>query len=242
MVTKPAPSIFRISLPEKIMNTLLHDCTFSRGSQNLSGTPQSFWLSGLIFCLLLTAGICAQTPTTEDDLLDRSLEDLTQIEVTSVSKKEEKLFQTAAAVYVITQEDIRRSGMTSIPELLRLVPGMNVAQIDGSRWAIGSRGFSGRFSNKLLVLVDGRSVYNLSFGGVYWEHLDQMLEDIERIEVIRAARADNRPSVPSTMGHEVATNPFLRCDDAAFRGRVALDSALSGVEMFAEVRKLRNEF
>jgi len=135
-------------------------------------------------CLLaVTITVQAQTPAS--DLTDKSLEDLMNIEVTSVSKKEEKLFQTAAAVYVITQEDIRRSGMTSIPDLLRQVPGLDVAQIDGSKYAITARGFNGRFANKLLVLIDGRSVYSPETSGVYWQVQDLLLEDIERIEVIR---------------------------------------------------------
>ncbi len=107
------------------------------------------------------------------------------IEVVSVSKKEEKLFETAAAVYVITQEEIRRSGLTSIPELLRLAPGIEVARIDGTKWAVSARGFNGRLANKLLVLIDGRSVYSPETSGVYWEVQDLLMADIERIEVIR---------------------------------------------------------
>ncbi|HKX32621.1 MAG TPA: TonB-dependent receptor [Blastocatellia bacterium] len=107
------------------------------------------------------------------------------IEVTSVSKKEEQLFQAAAAVYVITREDIRRSGLTSLPELFRLVPGMDVARIDGNKWAISVRGFNRRFVDKLLVLVDGRTVYSPHFSGVFWEAQQPPLEEIERIEVIR---------------------------------------------------------
>jgi iron complex outermembrane receptor protein len=107
------------------------------------------------------------------------------IEVTSVSKKEERLFRTAAAVYVVTQRDIRRSGLTSIPELLRMAPGLDVARIDGNKWAISARGFNGRFANKLLVLIDGRSIYAPQTSGVYWEVQDLLLEDIERIEVLR---------------------------------------------------------
>src|SRR6266403_736553 len=91
----------------------------------------------------------------------------------------------AAAIFVITQEDIRRSGANSIPEALRLVPGLQVARIDQNKWAIGSRGFNGRFDNKLLVLIDGRSVYTPLFSGVYWNVEDVMLEDVDRIEVIR---------------------------------------------------------
>jgi iron complex outermembrane receptor protein len=134
-------------------------------------------------CILtLAISVPAQDP---GDLTGKSIEELMDIKVTSVSKKEERMFQTAAAVYVITQEDIRRSGMTSIPDLLRMVPGLDVARIDGTKWAVGSRGFNSRFTNKLLVLIDGRSVYSQETSGVYWEALDLPLETIERIEVIR---------------------------------------------------------
>lgn len=119
------------------------------------------------------------------DLTTATLEDLLNIEVTSVSKREEKLFQTTAAIYVITPEEIRRSGLTNLPELLRLVPGLSVARIDGNKWAISARGFNGRFANKLLVLIDGRTVYTPETSGVYWEVQDLPLETIERIEVIR---------------------------------------------------------
>jgi iron complex outermembrane receptor protein len=119
------------------------------------------------------------------DLSQVSLEDLMNIQVTSVSKKEQKLSQTGAAVFVITQEDIRRSGATNIPDLLRLAPGVDVARVDSNRWAISIRGFNDPYANKVLVLVDGRSVYNPSFSGVFWDMVDVPLEDIERIEVIR---------------------------------------------------------
>lgn len=141
------------------------------------------WLNGILLSAALTATAMAQNPSR--DLANASLEDLLDIEVTSVSKKEEKLFQTAAAVYVITQEEIRRSGLTTVPELLRLAPGLQVARIDGTKWAISARGFNGRLANKLLVLIDGRSVYSPETSGVYWEVQDLLLEDIDRIEVIR---------------------------------------------------------
>ncbi|MEP7340326.1 MAG: TonB-dependent receptor [Acidobacteriota bacterium] len=153
----------------------------------LSCLKRRQWLAKSVLCVaclnLMGASVWAQK--TDTDLTMTSLEDLMNIEVTSVSKKEERLFQTAAAIYVITQEDIRRSGLTSIPELLRLVPGLSVARIDGNKWAISARGFNGRFANKLLVLIDGRSVYSPETSGVYWEAQDVMIEDIERIEVIR---------------------------------------------------------
>ncbi len=123
------------------------------------------------------------------DLTTASIEELMQVQVTSASKRQEKFFETAAAIYVISQEDIRRSGATSIPELLRMVPGMDVAQIDANKWAVSSRGFNERFADKMLVLIDGRTVYTPFFSGVYWEMQDTLLEDIERIEVIRGPGA-----------------------------------------------------
>ena len=107
------------------------------------------------------------------------------MEITSVSKKAEKLSRTPAAVFVITSEDIRNSGARNIPDLLRMVPGMDVAQINANTWAISARGLNEEFSDKLLVLIDGRSVYTPTFGGVLWETVTMPLEDIERIEVIR---------------------------------------------------------
>ena len=121
----------------------------------------------------------------QGDLTQLSIENLMNMEVTSVSKKEEKLSRTAAAIFVITSEDIHRSGATNIPDLLRMVPGVDVAQINANTWAISARGFNAEFSNELLVMVDGRNVYTETFGGVYWDVLNVPLEDIERIEVIR---------------------------------------------------------
>jgi iron complex outermembrane receptor protein len=109
--------------------------------------------------------------------------------VTSASRHEEPLARTAASVYVLTAEQIERSGATSIPELLRLVPGVEVARIDSNRWAITIRGFNEQFANKLLVLVDGRSVYTPLFSGTFWDTLDLPLADIERIEVVRGPGA-----------------------------------------------------
>jgi len=118
-------------------------------------------------------------------LTELSLEELMNIEVTSVSKKQEPQREAAAAIFVITQEDIRRSGVTSIPEALRMVPGLSVAHLDANKWSVTSRGFSGIFANKLLVLIDGRTIYTPLFSGVFWESQDVILEDIDRIEVIR---------------------------------------------------------
>lgn len=120
---------------------------------------------------------------------DLSLTDLMQIEVSSVSRKSQTLSQTAAAAFVITQEDIRRSGASSIPEALRLAPGLEVAQIGSSSWAITSRGFNGQYANKLLVLMDGRTAYTPLFSGVFCDLQDTMMEDIDHIEVIRGPGA-----------------------------------------------------
>lgn len=119
------------------------------------------------------------------DLNQMSLEQLGNVELTTASKEPEQVWQTPAAIYVLTQDDIRRSGATTIPELLRLVPGVEVARIDSDHWAVGVRGFGGEFSKSLLVLIDGRSVYSPLFAGVYWQVQDTLLEDVDRIEVIR---------------------------------------------------------
>jgi iron complex outermembrane receptor protein len=123
------------------------------------------------------------------DLTQKSLEDLMNIEVTSVSKKAQTTSQTSAAVFVITAEEIRHSGAQNIPDLLRMVPGLAVAQIDGGKWAITARGFNGQYSNDLLVLIDGRTVYNSEFAGVFWDSQNVPLESIERIEVVRGPGA-----------------------------------------------------
>jgi len=149
--------------------------------------------SATVVLLLLDCGaLQAQTPQTQktfqsapSDLTQVSIENLMNVEVTSVSKKEQKLSQVATAIFVITAEDIRRSGATNIPDLLRMVPGLNVAQINSNTWAISARGFNFQFASKLLVLIDGRAVYTPLFGGVNWDTQDVPLEDIQRIEVIR---------------------------------------------------------
>jgi iron complex outermembrane receptor protein len=126
---------------------------------------------------------------TQPDLTKLNLVDLMNIEVTSVAKKEQKLSQTASAVFVITQDDIRHSGATGIPDLLRMVPGVDVAQVNANNWAISVRGFNGQYSNKLLVLIDGRTVYSPIFSGVFWDAQDVPLDSIDRIEVIRGPGA-----------------------------------------------------
>lgn len=145
-----------------------------------------------IFCLasLPCWGFASNGGTqVSGDLFELDITELMDIEITSVSKRPEKLSEASAAIFVITQEDIRRSGASSIPEALRMAPGLHVARMNTFDWAITSRGFNGRFANKLLVLIDGRSIYNPVFSGVYWGARDTMIEDIERIEVIRGPGA-----------------------------------------------------
>ncbi|MDX2477231.1 MAG: TonB-dependent receptor [Gammaproteobacteria bacterium] len=153
----------------------------------------SLWLAVCFSTLLLSSPTgSAQTLSKEssiDDFLDASLSDLLSMKVTTVSRKQQPLSETAAAVFVITQDDIMHSGVTSIPEALRMAPGVQVARINANQWAVTIRGYNGRFSNKLLVLMDGRSVYNSTFSGVYWDAQDTLLDDIERIEVIRGPGA-----------------------------------------------------
>src|SRR5438105_9547302 len=146
------------------------------------------------FVLLLLLAVTDQMTRAQDtqgnqnppeNLKQVSLEQLGQIEVITASKVPVKATRTPAAIYVITQEDIRRSGATSIPEALRLAPGVEVARVDSNTWSLGVRGFESTLSRSVLVLIDGRSVYTPLFAGVYWQVQDTMLDDIERIEVIR---------------------------------------------------------
>ncbi len=127
----------------------------------------------------------------ELDVLELSLPELMNVHVTSVTKKKQELSHAPAAIFVLTGEDIRRSGVSSIPEALRMVPGISVAQMDNNTWKITSRGISGRqpFANKLLVLMDGRTLYTSLFSGVHWDSQDTALNDIDRIEVIRGPGA-----------------------------------------------------
>jgi len=118
-----------------------------------------------------------------------SLEELGEIQVTSVSRKRQSIESSAAAVFVVTAQDIRRSGALSIPEALRFVPGVEVARVDANQWAVSVRGFNGLLSNKLLVLIDGRTIYTPLFSGVHWDMHDLPMEMIERIEVIRGPGA-----------------------------------------------------
>jgi iron complex outermembrane receptor protein len=147
-------------------------------------------LSRTFFFIIAGAGLeatiasAAEPPVTE--LADLSLEQLGNIDVTSVSKKSERLIDAAASIFVITHDDIRRSGATSLGEALRLAPNLQMAQTGADTFAISARGFnnSNALANKLLVLIDGRTVYSPIYSGVFWDQQDVMLEDVDRIEVI----------------------------------------------------------
>jgi iron complex outermembrane recepter protein len=156
------------------------------GGLSYRGVKGGLLSAQMLVCLmLLFAPLTAFPQQPSDDLTDRSIEDLMNIHVTSASKEDQKMSQVAAAIFVIGQEDIRRSGATNIPDLLRMVPGLDVAQINANTWAISARGFNSQFANKLLVLVDGRAVYTPLLGGVTWDTVDVPVGDIDRIEVIR---------------------------------------------------------
>jgi iron complex outermembrane receptor protein len=153
-------------------------------------TVRCLLLGAWLLCMLQTPRECAAASESDLTYLKRlSLENLLGIEVSTVSKKTETLSSAAAAIHVVTREDIRRSGSRGLPEVLRLVPGLQVARIDAHTWAVSARGANGLFANKLLVLIDGRSVYTPLFSGVYWDVQNPLLEDIERIEVIRGPGA-----------------------------------------------------
>jgi iron complex outermembrane receptor protein len=139
-----------------------------------------------LLCLLAVPGVAKQRPRSLKDL---SLEQLGNIQVVTASKQPQEVWNTPAAVYVITHDDIVRSGATSIPEALRLAPGVEVSRIESDKWSVAIRGFGSRFARGVLVLIDGRTVYTTLFAGTYWEVQDLLLEDVDRIEVIRGPGA-----------------------------------------------------
>jgi iron complex outermembrane receptor protein len=148
---------------------------------------------GLTFSFLLFfVNLALAFPSNEqgvNPVKQLTLEELGNVQVTTVSKEPEEVWKAAAAVFVLTSDDIRRSGATSIPDVLRLVPGVEVARIDSDQWAVGIRGSETNFSKGVLVLIDGRSVYTPLYAGVYWDVQDVVLEDIDRIEVVRGPGA-----------------------------------------------------
>jgi len=147
---------------------------------------RSAWITAVTLPLYLATAVGARAavPDTIAELRSLSIEELANIQISSVSKKAEPLSEAAAAIYVITNNDILRSGATSVPEMLRLAPNLDVARINASNYAISARGFNGHIADKLLVLIDGRSVYTPIFAGVYWDMQYVAPQDVERIEVI----------------------------------------------------------
>jgi iron complex outermembrane recepter protein len=140
----------------------------------------------VLFSLVLNGfAETAQPEQSGNPLKQLSLEELGSVKVTTASKEPEEVWKTPEAIYVITHDDIQRSGVTSIPEALRLAPGVEVARIDSNQWSIGIRGFGSRLCRAVLVLIDGRTVYTTLIAGTYWEVQDYVLEDVDRIEVIR---------------------------------------------------------
>src|SRR5438477_3979741 len=159
------------------------------GSNARSMTFVGFSTPGLMVVVFLASAGSALAQTyaasgAPSELKKLSLEQLLDLEVTSVSRRPEKLSETASAIQVITQEDIRRSGATSLPEALRLASNLQVAQADARQWAISARGFNNTLANKLLVMIDGRAVYTPLYAGVFWEVQNVLLEDVDRIEVV----------------------------------------------------------
>jgi iron complex outermembrane recepter protein len=146
-----------------------------------------------LLTLFTTQNSIAKSGAVNTDLVEKNNNtteeqyQLCDTDIFSLSKKNEDAFDAASSIYVLSSDDIRRSGATSIPEALRLVPGLQVAKIDGHKWAISARGFNQQFSNKLLVMIDGRTIYTPLFSGVVWDVQDYVLEDIEKIEVIRGS-------------------------------------------------------
>ena len=151
----------------------------------IQGIHNKHIINLLIFFIFVVSG----RGQTSIDLTELSLEELMSLEVTTVVKKSVKLLDVPASVFVLSSEDINRSGYRLIPDVMRLSPGMEVSSIDANKWAVSARGFGDRFANKLLVLIDGRSVYISPFSGVYWDVQDYILEDIDRIEIVRGPGA-----------------------------------------------------
>ena len=182
--------------------------------------------AGCLFALGLAQTALARTA---NDLFDLSIEELVSLEVTSVSRRAEPLADATSAVFVITRDDIERHGIRSIPDALRLAPGLSVTQIDANKWAIGSRGLSGRYANKLLVLMDGRLLYTPAFSGVYWDVQSTLIEEIERIEVIRGPGA----VVWGTNAVNGVVNIITRSSREASGGSVVAGLDPAGGDFFA---------
>ena len=136
----------------------------------------------LSLCWAPIALAADETRPEEENFLEFDITELVNITVTSISKTEQKLLDAPAAIYVLTSEDLKRSGAKTIPDALRLVPGMDVGQVSSNDYAVSARGFNTRFANKLLVLIDGRSIYTPTFGGVFWDAQHVLFDDVDRMQ------------------------------------------------------------
>lgn len=212
----------------------------------------------LAFCVMATplpACAAPATPTPDPEFDELLSLDIDALLVTSVSKRAQKLTDTSAAVYVITQEDIRRSGSISIPEALRLAPGVQVARLASNRWAISARGFNSPLSNKLLVLIDGRAIYTPVYSGTYWDDQSTLIEDIDRIEVIRGpgaslygANAVNgviniiTKSADETQGNLISLTGSLRAGlvEGRHGGKLGEDAFYRAYATYQDMGKTRN--
>ncbi|WP_051305753.1 TonB-dependent receptor plug domain-containing protein [Desulfogranum mediterraneum] len=173
----------RTALPGRIPTPLSPSSTTFPSAVTTPRSGRS-WKLLLLTCILGWL-LPSTAETAANKYLDMDLTQLMEVTITSVAKKPQLLADAAAAIFVISQEDIHRSGVTSIPEALALAPGLQVARISSSKWSVSARGFAGYTSNKLLVMIDGRSVYTPAFSGTFWDMQHTLLEDIDRIEVIR---------------------------------------------------------
>lgn len=183
-VSLPSPPILLITLKRTTMKWIawLQDPAYVVSAKTLNKRRLKTCFS--IGACLFAAQLSAQMVLSPRELKKLSVEELMNIEVTLVSRVPEKLTEAASAIQVITGEDIRRSGATHVAEALRLAPNLQVSQLNASVWIISARGFNNIFSNKLLVMIDGRTVYTPLYGGVLWEQQNVLLEDVERIEVV----------------------------------------------------------
>lgn len=173
----------------------------------------------------------AQDAGAADDLLHYPLEDLLSAEATSVAKRPQRIADTAAAIYVITQEDIRRSGARSVAELMRLAPGVETGEIDGNSTAVSIRGFNTRLANSVLVLIDGRAVYLSALAGVMWDQLLDPLDTIERIEVVRGPGGAVWGANAVNGVINIITKSAARTPDTAIRGRLGGDGGDVGLRV-----------
>jgi iron complex outermembrane receptor protein len=180
-----------LSVPEESMSRATTRRSFLATANDAAGPAYGGRRAAALLICVLLAPLSGRaradmpvTANTAGDLKQMSVDELMNVEVTSVAKQPQKLLRAAASIQVITAEDIRRSGATTLPEALRLADNLQVAQINAHDWAISARGFNANLANKLLVLIDGRVVYTPLYGGVLWNVQDYLLNDIERIEVI----------------------------------------------------------